>query len=45
MAISQERKIKARKKVFLSLHLIRNLLVYVEKANSMKEFLVIFMRK
>ena len=34
-AISQERKMKkVRKKVFLNVHVIRNLLVYVEKANS-----------
>ena len=34
-AISQEQKMKkTRKKVFLNVHLIRNLLVSIEKANS-----------
>ena len=36
---------KTLKKVFFNVHLIRNLLVYVEKRKSEKEFLVIFMRK
>ena len=46
MAISQERKMKKSwKKVFFNIHLIRNLLVCIEKANSKKEFLEIFMRK
>ena len=45
-AISQERKMKkGRKKVFFNVHLIRNLLVSVEKCKSEKEFLVIFMQK
>ena len=45
-AICQERKMKkGRKKVFFNVHLIRNLLVYVEKRKSEKEFLVIFMQK
>ena len=36
---------KLEKKFFLNVHLIRNLLVCIEKTNSKKEFLVIFMRK
>ena len=36
---------KGRKKVFLNVHLISNLLVYVEKRKSEKEFLVLFMQK
>ena len=36
-AISPERKMKkTRTKVFLNVHLIRNLLVHIEKANSKK---------
>ena len=36
---------KTSKKVFYNVHLIRNLLVYVAKRKSEKEFLVIFMQK
>ena len=43
--ISGTKNEKKLEKFFLNVHLIRNLLVCIEKTNSKKEFLVIFMRK